>query len=138
MRRWASGLLIATVAVGGCAARPQQFEAVGRDWTAPLRDRTGSVTAVHVRDAGPLAAELRADVLCVRNAGPNVLRIGWLGGACTTAALFNVITSRDGLELRYVLDPLCEGPSETAYAIDVAFDRPVDAAAITTTPDWEP
>ena len=138
MRRWASSLLVATVLVGGCATRPQQFEAVGDGWTAPLRDRTGTVEAVLVRDPGPLLAELRADALCIRNIGPNAIRIGWLGGACTTAALFNVLTSPDGIELRYVLDPACEGPNQTGYAVDVAFDRPVDAAAITTLPDWEP
>jgi hypothetical protein len=140
----ALALLLAGASLAGCAAHARQFEAVGADWTAPLRDRTGSVEAVLVSDAvavgeaNPRLPALRADALCVTNKSPNVVRIGWLGGTCTTAAVFNLAASRDGLELRYDLDPACEGPSVTAYAIEVTFDRPVDAAAIRTVMGWEP
>jgi hypothetical protein len=130
--------IIAAVVLQSCMPAAHRFEGLASTWTAELRDLTGTVDALYVRAEPISPAALEADGMRVTALGPGSVEVAWLGDSCQDKAMFCLLRERDGLELRYTLGAPCRVRPCTAYAIELRFDRPIEASTISPVPDEGP
>jgi len=131
---FAVGLLVT-----GCLGRVQGFADWTSDWRTELDDRTGAVSSIAVLDGAGPVDDLSSDTVRLRNVGPTVIEVAWMGGACLDCARFSLAPGRGSdLDLRYDLGPPCEEPVAIGYAFEIRFVHAIDAGSIVVTPNWGP
>jgi hypothetical protein len=139
MGRRAIAVLVGAALVCGCVGRAQGFAGRAATWRAELVDRTGAVASIHLLEAAPPTADLPSHAVRLRNLGPTVVEVAWRGGPCLACARFSLAAGRgDKVDLRYDIGAPCDGPTSADYALEIRFDRPIDARSISAVTSWGP
>lgn len=124
-------VLVVGASILACQGR-REFTVVDTRGTTGLtilvRDETGWVRGAQLSDA--MVAPLHGSVgLSSPEGQPNILRVGWYDNGCPETATMTIVDRGDRLAISVEKGwTRCINDMAVGHAVDLYFDRPVDAA----------